>query len=450
MKRYDSYKDSGVQWIEKIPSHWTSVPIKYSVNSPYNSFIDGDWIESNVIVSDGIRYLTTGNVGVLKYKEQGNGFISEATFEKLNCSEVFPGDLLISRLNEPIGRTCMVPNLGYRIVVAVDNVIYRPNENLYDKQFLVYQMNCKPYADSANFIARGSTMTRVSRTTLGQFKIIVPPIGEQQAMASYLDKRCGEIDKAIAKQQKRIELLQELRQSIITNAVTRGINPDAPLKDSGVEWIGQVPEHWEVMKMKRICKVITDYVASGSFADLKENVTYLDEPDYAMLVRTADLSNKNKETQKVYVSKSSYKFLANSNLFGGEIVLPNIGASIGDAYIVPYGLYKKMTLAPNSIMVKTKHTDLYYYFFFSSKSGRKSLELIGQAAAQGKFNKTELRQMRVPVPPNNEQQQIVDHIENQTACFDKAIAKTERYIELLQELKQSIITEVVTGKRKVC
>ncbi len=213
-------KDSGIEWIKKIPSHWSSVPLKFTVESPYNSFIDGDWIESKVIESEGIRYLTTGNVGVINYKEQGNGFISEKTFKDLHCSEVYPGDILISRLNEPIGRCCIVPDLGFRIVVAVDNVIYRPNEKLYDKRYLVYQMNCKPYSDQANVIARGSTMSRVSRTSLGQFKLVVPPLSEQILISEHLDKKCIEIEKNISKAGIQISLLQELKQSIITEVVT--------------------------------------------------------------------------------------------------------------------------------------------------------------------------------------------------------------------------------------
>ena len=416
MKRYDSYKDSGVQWIEKIPSHWTSVPIKYSVNSPYNSFIDGDWIESNVIVSDGIRYLTTGNVGVLKYKEQGNGFISEATFEKLNCAEVFPGDLLISRLNDPIGRTCMVPNLGYRIVVAVDNVIYRPNENLYDKQFLVYQMNCKPYADSANFIARGSTMPRISRTTLGQFKIIVPPIGEQQAIASYLDKRCGEIDKAIAKQQKRIELLQELRQSIITNAVTRGINPDASLKDSGVEWIGEVPSHWEVIPFKRIMRIkngqdYKDFAEEDGYPVVGSGGCFAYCSKYIYDGEAILLGRKGTIDKPLYING---KFWTVDTMF---YAYPKTSSNIKFMYYqsltIPFDKYKTSTALPSMTQ-----TDLGYNIFC--------------------------------VPPIGEQQAIASYLDKRCEEIDKAIAKQQKRIELLQELKQSIITEVVTGKRKVC
>lgn len=184
--KYEKYKDINAGWINKIPSHWYTIPIKFSVKNPVTSFIDGDWIESKYIESDGIRYLTTGNVGALEYKEQGSGFISEETFSKLNCTEVFPGDLLISRLNEPIARTCIVPDLGYRIVVAVDNVIYRPETSLYDKRFIMYQMNCSPYSENASFIARGSTMPRISRTMLGAIKLSIPPLYEQRVIATYL------------------------------------------------------------------------------------------------------------------------------------------------------------------------------------------------------------------------------------------------------------------------
>ena len=169
----------------------------------------------------------------------------------------------------------------------------------------------------------------------------------------------------------------------------------------------------------------------------------------AELAFLSGYSTAREPRRDVYVSKDAYKFLSNSNLYGGEIILPNIGASIGDVYMVPGDLYEKMTLAPNSIMVKTNYFDLYFYYYFSSICGRKSLELIGLAAAQGKFNKTELRQMRVPVPPLSEQQEIVSYIESKTARLDASIEKAEHQIKLLQELKQSIITEVVTGKRKV-
>ena len=162
MKRYETYKDSGTEWIGDIPNHWETVKIKYLNNQDDTMFIDGDWIESKVIEDTGIRYLTTGNIGPGYYKEQGRGFISECTFEDLNCTEVFPGDLVMSRLNKPIGRACIIPNLGHRIIVAVDNVILRPNQN-FERQFLLHVMNSDGYSTYTDLISRGATMQRISR-----------------------------------------------------------------------------------------------------------------------------------------------------------------------------------------------------------------------------------------------------------------------------------------------
>ena len=142
MKGYESYKTINVDWLYQLPIHWKTIQIKQLNNSEDTLFIDGDWIESPVITDYGIRYLTTGNIGPGHYKEQGYGFINEETFEKLNCTEVYPGDLLISRLNEPIGRACIIPDLGYRIITAVDNVILRPKKP-FNIRFLMHLIDRK-------------------------------------------------------------------------------------------------------------------------------------------------------------------------------------------------------------------------------------------------------------------------------------------------------------------
>lgn len=213
-------------------------------------------------------------------------------------------------------------------------------------------------------------------------------------------------------------------------------------KDSGVAWIGEVPKHWEVKKMNYHCSTITDFVASGSFADLKRNVQYLGEPDYAMLIRTVDLSSNDKKQPPVYISKSSYEFLSNSNLVGGEIILPNIGA-VGNVYIVPK-LYKHMSLAPNAIMVRSYGNDKFLYYYFKSKPGVDSLTLIGISTVQDKFNKTELRSLRVLVPPVTEQTAIATYLDTHCAKIDNLISIQQKRIALLQELKQSVITHAVT------
>lgn len=214
-------------------------------------------------------------------------------------------------------------------------------------------------------------------------------------------------------------------------------------KDSGEQWIGEIPSHWETRKLNDICSVITDFVASGSFADLRANVKYLDQPDYAMLVRTADLSLKKENIQRVYISEESYNYLSNSNLFGGEIVLPNIG-SVGDVYLVPTGLYSKMSLAPNSIMLRTNGLNRYFYYFFLGQSGRESILQLSNGAVQGKFNKTQLRLLRVPNPPLTEQKEIAAYLDRKCTEIEAAIKRQQRMIDLLTERKQIIVQQAVT------
>lgn len=345
MERYESYKDSGVAWIGQVPSHWIHSRIKFCLSRS----VAGIWGDDEKGNKDDIVCFRVADFDYSK------GCL---TFDKLTIRNVSAAqlqnrllhdeDLLIEKSGggdaTPVGR---VVRFNYNDKAICSNFIHSISvKEGYSSNYLYYYFYGM-YANKVNLLYFNQT-TGIQNLKVGEYlsqTIYLPTLVEQQAIAAYLDKRCCEIDKAIATQQKRIALLQELKQSIITHAVTRGIHPDVPLKESGVEWIGKVPEHWNVMKMNQVCDVITDYVASGSFAALKKNVTYLDSPDFAMLIRTADLSNKNKDIPRVYVSKRSYRFLSNSNLFGGEIILPNVG-SVGDVYVVPDDFYDKMTLGP--------------------------------------------------------------------------------------------------------
>lgn len=250
----EQMKSSGIGWIKDIPSSWEINKVKYLATEPGTLFLDGDWIESDVIEESGIRYLTTGNVGAGFYKEQGCGYISEKTFSELHCLNVYPGDLMISRLNEPIGRACIIPDTESRYVVAVDNVILRPNAN-YNKKFIMYGMNADGYAEHANMIARGATMSRISRSQLGQFWLAFPNIEEQQAIADFLDKESAQIDSIAADLEKQIALLQQYKKSLITETVTKGLDKSVPMKDSGVEWIGEIPEHWEISRVRHLASL---------------------------------------------------------------------------------------------------------------------------------------------------------------------------------------------------
>lgn len=212
------------------------------------------------------------------------------------------------------------------------------------------------------------------------------------------------------------------------------------MKYSGVEWIGDIPEEWDIRKIASVVPIVTDFVASGSFADLRNNVKYLDSPDYAMLVRTADLSGTRDNI--VYIDKHAYDFLSNSNLFGGEIILSNIG-SVGNVFQYK-PMYERSSLAPNAIMLNGTECNRYLYYWFLSPIANEELKRIGSHAVQLKFNKTQLKQMAIVYPPLPEQQAIADILDRKCTQIDALIANEEQQIAKLKAYKQSVITETVT------
>ena len=219
------------------------------------------------------------------------------------------------------------------------------------------------------------------------------------------------------------------------------LRPVSEMKDSGIKYIGFIPYEWNIRKIGHITKKLTDYVASGSFASLAENVQYLDYPDYAQLVRTVDLSESTNR-KPVYVSREAYEYLSNSNLFGGEIILPNIG-SVGSVYQYE-PIYEHATLAPNAIMMDFEECNRYYYYWFSNPIVSEALCLIGNGTVQIKFNKTQLRQFYAPQPSLAEQQTIANYLDDRCSKLDEIITEAEKSIEEYKELKQAVIFEAVT------
>jgi type I restriction enzyme, S subunit len=313
---YPSYKVSGVEWAGNIPDHWIRTKIKHLSSGSKKSFIDGDWIESPFITDDGIRLIQTGNVGIGDYKEQGYRYINETTFSELNCTEVFLNDVLICRLASPVGRACLAPNLGTRMITSVDNCILKPSSKN-DSRFIVYQLSTQNYLNFLESMARGSTRARISRSMLGDLNFVMPPLPEQRAIADFLDRKTAQIDELIAKKQRMIELLEEQRTALINHAVTKGLDPTAPMKDSGVEWLGEIPAHWEVKKGKYLFKIISGMAPSQ--VELTDH-----EGNY--YIKVDDLNTEN-DSLDIIRGKETTTF--STTVFNpGVILFPKRGAAI--------------------------------------------------------------------------------------------------------------------------
>lgn len=414
-----------------VPEHFQKLPIISIARKNGGIFIDGDWIESKDISDTGIRYLTTGNVGLGEFKEQGSGYINEDTFTKLRCTEVLPGDILVSRLNVPIGRACLVPDLGERMVTSVDNVIIRPCDE-FNRKFLVYLFSTKHHIEMMNNLARGTTMLRVSRSALGRVRVQVPHYEEQTEIARFLDRETGLIDGLIEKKTRFIALLKEKRAAVITHAVTKGIDPDAPMKDSGVDWLGRVPAHWEVVPPTALFTESKERAREGDqmlSATQKYGVIPLAEYE-ALEQRQVTMAVVNLNMRK-HVEVGD--FVISMRSMDGGLERARAVGSVRSSYSV---------LKPGPDV-----EGRFYGALMKSSLYIQALRLTSNFIRDGQdLNFGHVRKVKLPKPDLREQVAIADHIEAETARIDGLITLTERSIDLLREKRAAQITAAVTGK----
>lgn len=441
MKAYSEYKSSGIEWLGEIPSHWDSMPLKYTVNNQETEFIDGNWIESPFITDTGVRYLTSGNVGPGFYKEQGNGFISDETFDELHCIEVLPGDLLISRLNEPIARTCEVPELGYKIVTCVDNVIYRPISDIFSRRFMMYQLNSEPFWFNASGLSSGATMKRISRSKLGNIKVIVPPLKEQEVIAAYLDDVTGKVDALIVEKQTQVEDLHAYRNSIITETVTRGLNPDTPLRHSGIDWLGDIPQHWGMSPLK----YLTSKIGSG-ITPRGGSEVYLDKG--VLFIRSQNVypDGLHLDDPK-YISESIDESMSNTRVYTGDILLNITGASIGRCCV--YTMTESANVNQHVCIIRPLCNlikNQFLSYILNSKIGQDQIALFQTGGNREGLNFEQLKNFAIPLPPRSEQQAIAEFLDDKTEKIDALIDELNKQLDELAEYRQAVISEAVTGK----
>lgn len=289
-----------------------------------------------------------------------------------------------------------------------------------------------------------------SSVDMNEFKklyIPCPPLAEQRAIAAYLDERCGRIDRVVEAERRRIALLNELRQSVITHTVTRGLNPDAPLKDIGVEWIGQVPEHWGRSRIK----FAIDFCSAGVWGNDPKN-----DGNDVVCFRAADFDYKHGcvNYDKVVLRNILPNEMVGRELQRGDLLIEKSGGGeqtpVGRVVLNNYDGKAVCSNFLQFARVKDdvqNHFLLYYfaflyannitYLFFNQTTGLQNLK-TGEYLSQSIF-----------LPPLQEQQAIASYLDSRTAALDAQKAKSERRIALLNELKQSIITEAVTGKVKI-
>lgn len=403
-KRYDSYKPSGIDWIGDIPSHWTVSKLKHHIH------IDsGDYISKDEISDD-------NKIPVFGGGEQ-IGFAS-----KSNVSE---NTLIIGRVGARCG--CVTPIIQ-RAWATDNSLICIPKK---DFKFLYYLL----LAANLNKLNESNAQPLITSTKVKNLIIGMPPLAEQEAIAAWLDTQCKEIDAAITKVDREIELIDELKQSEISRVVTRGLNPDTPLRPSGIDWIGDIPEHWTKCRLKFIGSARNGLTYSPS--DVKDSGK--------LVIRSSNIQDsKLNYDDCVFVANYPETLSVNSGdtiicSRNGSINLIGKSVFIEDDMDVTFGAFM-MRFRPYE---HPKYSHYLLSIAISRYKGLFATTTINQLTADS------LGKMEAVMPPYMEQVQIADYLDKKCAAIDGLKAKLIKKRETLTELRQSIISEVVTGKRKV-
>ena len=403
MERYREYKDSGAKWLGKIPKHWDVIKAKYLWNEVFSFSENGSENLLSVSQYDGVTQAK-----------------NESRSESLKGYKKVAKDNLVINI-----MLAWMGGLGvseYNGIVSPAYCVYRLKKAANPK-FMHYLYKTPMYL--AEF-ARHSTGVIPSRWRMytddfGQVLTLIPPIDEQDKIVSYLDKVTSKIDEAIAQQQKMIDLLNERKQIIINNAVTKGLNPDAPMKDSGIDWIGEIPEHWEQKRLRFLCNIKT-----GD----KDTIDREDNGKYPFYVRSPKIEHIN-----------SFSFDGEAVLMAGD----GVGAGKVFHYVKgKFGCHQRVYIIYNFKNVEGEY--LYYYMQIKFK------HIIEQYSAKSTVDSVRLfmlQNFNILIPSTQEQNNIISHIKNATVRIDKVISFQQRILALLQERKQIIINDVVTGKVKV-
>lgn len=443
MKRYEKYKPSGIDWIGEVPEHWDVMKLLYCLRQP---ICDGPHETPN-LVENGVPFISIDSLNDTKEIDltKASKFISEEDYRNyMKKAKLENGDVLFTKA-ATIGKTAIVGDEHFMVWSPL--AILKSKGTRLSNLYLYYLLNCQRLVTSIVLSGSYNTQINVGMREMEKAYITVPSLAEQEAIAAYLDARCADIDKVVATQQKRIALLQELKQSEITQAVTCGLNPDARMKDSGVEWIGMVPEHWEVIPFKS--KFKTDKGLSITKADLvDEGVPVI---SYGQI--------HSKQNDYVHTLDHLLRFIpeemvpadSKAKLEIGDIVFADTSEDVegsGNAfYIDREGIYAGYhTVIAKSI---ERVDNKYFAYLFATPVWRSQVRSQVYGVKVFSITQQILKSTSLIAPPVEERKQIVEVLEEKCARIDKQIEKIQNQIELLREYKQALITEVVTGKRKV-
>ena len=434
MKCYPEYKESSIEWIEDIPAHWEPkrlghVSTIFKGGTPkrnVDKYFQGDlpWARPvDITALQGALYIHDTEI-----------HISEEALENSAARRLPPGTVLLTS-RATIGETAittvpMATNQGFANFVCHEQLL-----NIY----LVYYLQA--IKDLLISLGSGSTYLEVTKGTLVGVRIPLPPLSEQTQIANFLDRKTEQIDELIRIKERRIELLQEQRTALINQAVTKGLDPNVEMKPSGVEWIGEIPAHWEVKRLKYVTKILPSNVDKHIYPDEVQvrlcNYTDVYYNDYITVDTVlAKGSCKEHEFAKFVLRKGDVVITKDSET-PDDIGVPTFVKDDLNDVVCGYHL---TLIRPLSCRGE------FIFRFIQSDRTRRYFELNSNGITRYGLGKPSIENLLLPIPTDSEQQQIANYLDRKTQQIDELISAEQRKIERLKEYRQSLISEVVTGK----
>ena len=435
MKRYETYKDSGIQWVGMIPEHWNAVPLKYNLS--LKGRIGWNGLKSDEFKEKSYAYLVTGQDFIKADIEWSKCYqIDKERYDEDPFIQLENGDLLVTK-DGTIGKIAKVSGLDKPACLNSGIFVVKPKRKVFIQNFLYWTFVSNQLIDFNNFNSTGSTIQHLYQNVFENMPLLIPSIEEQQAIASYLDYKIGQIDAAIAEKDQMLEDLKAYRSAIISEAVTKGLDKDVEMKDSGIEWLGMIPAKWDCSSLKRFLSQPLQYGANESAES-----TNPDWPRYIRITDIDEYGNLRDETFKSLDPEKANDYL----LEKGDVLFARSGATVGKTYI----FNENYAACFAGYLIKAKCGEkllpefLYLYTNSIQYDNWKNSVFI-QATIQN-IGADKYSLLPIVVPSIEEQQRILDYVNAKLCKLSSVITDVQSQIDDLKKYKSSIITEAVTGK----
>lgn len=429
-KTYDTYKDSGIAWIGEIPGEWEVLKNKYTYSFIYSGGTPTA-SEEKYYSDEGFAFVSISDMSTTEYVKETKKHLTNEGIANKNLKVLPEGTVLFS-IYATVGA---VSELLIEATISQAILAIGLKKEI-DKSY--YKYNLKSMKDYIFSQANGNTQFNLNAEKVANFTICFPPLSVQQSISSFLDTKCVEIDSLISIQEEMISELLAYKQSVITEAVTKGLDKKAKMKNSGVEWIGDIPEEWVKDKIFRVFSVI----GSGTTPKATDDRNFEGDINW---IQSGDINGgkmfecKNKISENVLNQYSTLKIYK-----APFIIVAMYGASVGNISISNID-----GCVNQACCVMSNSNQCFNYLFYAIKAAKDYLIYRAEGGGQPNISQDKLKNLWLPLPPLPVQQAIATYLDEKTSQIDSLIALKQSKIESLKEYKKSIIYEYVTGKKRV-